>query len=103
MGLYDTPSRWPHPTGALRNCEAAIHHGEAVCVFANLPPNADYAVAGTHDENDNGRFDQNVLGVPLEGFAFTNDARPLLAAPSWDECKVHYTGGQLRLRIAVQY
>ena len=28
--------------------------------------------------------------------------RPMLAAPSWDECKVRYTGGQLQLRIAVQ-
>ncbi len=103
MGLYDTPSRWPQTTGALMSCHAAIHGDEAVCVFEPLRAGADYAVAGQHDENGNGRFDQNILGVPLEGFAFTNDARPLLAAPSWDECKVRFEGGALQLRIRVQY
>lgn len=103
MGLYDAPSRWPQATGALMNCRAPIRGDEAVCVFEPLRAGADYAVAGQHDENGNGAFDTNVLGLPLEGYAFTNDARPLLAAPAWDECKVRFEGGALQLRIRAQY
>jgi len=103
MGLYDNPARWPQPGGAAMNCVAPIVGNQASCGFEPVRPGLDFAVAGSHDENNNGRFDQNVLGLPLEGYAFTNDARPMLAAPSFDECKVHFTGGILRLSISTQY
>jgi uncharacterized protein (DUF2141 family) len=32
------------------------------------PPAGKYAVASYHDENDNGQFDNNTLGIPTEGF-----------------------------------
>ncbi len=103
MGLYDTPSNWPRPDGAARSCVARIEGNSALCGFEPLRPGADYAIAGSHDENDNGRFDQNVLGAPLEGFAFTNDATPMLAAPSFDDCKIRYTGGIARVVMHAQY
>jgi uncharacterized protein (DUF2141 family) len=103
MGLYDDPHRWPQTNGALRSCVAHIQGNSASCGFEPLRPGTDYAVAASHDENDNGRFDQNVLGAPLEGFGFTNDATPMLAPPSWDDAKVHYTGGIAHYVIHAQY
>lgn len=38
-----------------------------------LPPGT-YAVRLFHDANDNGRFDKNILGLPSEGYGFSNDA-----------------------------
>ena len=32
------------------------------------------AAAAFHDANGNGKFDKNLLGWPLEGFGFSNDA-----------------------------
>src|SRR5260221_10400043 len=34
------------------------------------------------------RFDQNFLGLPLEGYAFSQNVRPFLSAPRFDAAAV---------------
>jgi uncharacterized protein (DUF2141 family) len=43
-------------------------------VFTNLTPGT-YAVIVFHDENDNGKLDKTALGMPIEAFAISNNAR----------------------------
>jgi uncharacterized protein (DUF2141 family) len=66
----------------------------------NLPL-GDYAVACYQDLNGNGRLDRNMLGIPTEPYGFSNDARPRLRAPSWEEAKVSATksGEVLNVRL----
>jgi uncharacterized protein (DUF2141 family) len=45
----------------------------SVTFHFDLPPGT-YAAAAFHDANDNGKFDKNLLGWPLEGFGFSNNA-----------------------------
>jgi len=45
----------------------------SVTFHFDLPPGT-YAAAAFHDANGNGKFDKNLLGWPLEGFGFSNDA-----------------------------
>jgi uncharacterized protein (DUF2141 family) len=47
---------------------------QAEAVIPNLQPGR-YAVAVIHDENGNGKLDTNVLGMPVEGFGFSNNPR----------------------------
>jgi len=54
-------------------------------------PFGTYAIAFYQDMNDNGKIDKNVLGIPKEPYAFSNDIRPKLKAPSFDECKFVYS------------
>jgi len=61
--------------------------GEAVMdiEFVDLPP-GDYAVRVLHDENGNGRMDSNPLGMPLEGYGFSNN--PMVMRPAtFDEAR----------------
>lgn len=51
-----------------------------------LPP-GDWAVAITQDLNNNDKVDKNLLGIPTEPFAFSNNVRPRLAPPAFDDCK----------------
>ena len=44
-----------------------------------------YAIAVYHDENDNDSFDQGFLGIPLEDYAFSNNAAVFLGPPSFDD------------------
>lgn len=46
--------------------------GELVYRFEDLPP-GQYAVQVMHDENDNGKLDSNFLGIPSEGYGFSNN------------------------------
>ena len=50
-------------------------------------PKGDWAVAITQDLNNNDKIDKNFLGIPTEPYAFSNNIRPTLAAPGFDECK----------------
>lgn len=54
--------------------------GETVfCV--RLPGPGTYAIAVYHDENGDRRVNRNLLGIPTEGYGFSNDAEPSLVPP----------------------
>ena len=50
-------------------------------------PKGEWAVAITQDLNNNNKIDKNFLGIPTEPYAFSNNVRPTMAAPGFDECK----------------
>jgi len=52
--------------------------------FSDLRPGV-YAVAVLHDENENSKMDFNLLGMPLEGYGFSNDASALFGPPSFKD------------------
>lgn len=56
-----------------------------------LPP-GEWAVAITQDLNNNDKIDKNFLGIPTEPYAFSNNIRPTLAAPDFNECKFMVDG-----------
>lgn len=47
----------------------------------------EWAVALTQDINNNNKLDKNLLGIPTEPYAFSNNVRPRLLAPNFEECK----------------
>ena len=60
-------------TGAVLPAKPGTHSAQ----FDDLP-SGQYAVTAYHDENGNGKMDMNTLGVPKEGFGFSNDPTSLL-------------------------
>ncbi|MBC6697207.1 DUF2141 domain-containing protein [Hymenobacter puniceus] len=55
-------------------------------------PNGEWAVAITQDMNNNDKLDKNFVGIPTEPFAFSNNVRPTLAPPDFNECKFTVSG-----------
>lgn len=51
---------------------------------AGVPP-GNYAVQAWHHENDNGRIDRDLLGIPTEGIGFSRNAPIRLGAPSFED------------------
>ena len=54
--------------------------------FKDLPM-GEYSVAVIHDENNNGKLDTNIFGIPTEDYGFSNNIRPKFRAANWDETK----------------
>lgn len=52
----------------------------------------EWAVAVSQDLNNNDKLDKNLLGIPTEPFAFSNNVKPRLAAPSFQQCKFTVAG-----------
>lgn len=60
--------------------------GEVQVVFENVAP-GDYAISVMHDENENDKLDSNLIGMPKEGFGFSNDAMGMFGPPSFEKAK----------------
>ncbi|WP_426493363.1 DUF2141 domain-containing protein [Hymenobacter sp. 102] len=71
-----------------------------VSLPVELPP-GDWAVAITQDVNNNDKLDKNLMGIPTEPFAFSNNVHPRFAPPAFDECKftVAETGTVVRISL----
>jgi len=50
-------------------------------------PYGEYAISLFHDENNNGELDSNFIGIPQEGYGFSNNVRPVLRPASFKEAK----------------
>ncbi len=57
-----------------------------VVTFDNLEPGT-YAVSAYHDANGNNRLDTNFLGIPTERTGASNNPRPAMRAPRFNEAK----------------
>ncbi|HEX5801622.1 MAG TPA: DUF2141 domain-containing protein [Azospira sp.] len=94
------------PTDYLRHATnivvAKIRDTRARCEFPDVPPGT-YALAVVHDENMNGKLDRNRLGVPEEGYGFSNDATGFIGAPSFSAASFRYHGTRLGLTIGLDY
>jgi uncharacterized protein (DUF2141 family) len=70
--------------------------------FFHVAPGT-YAVSVFHDENSNGKLDTNLMGIPREGVGASNGARGHFGPPKFDDAAFHFSGGQLDLKITVNY
>jgi uncharacterized protein (DUF2141 family) len=79
-----------------------IRSTQARCDFEDIPPGK-YALVVIHDENMNGKLDTNVLGIPKEGYGFSNDVRAWFGAPSFSDAGFQYDGQNLEMTIGLHY
>ena len=78
---------FPDFAGAVAAQWRVAEPGTLRFAFPDLKPGR-YAVAVYHDENDNGELDTNLLGMPTEGFGFSNDAKGFAGPPDFDAAAV---------------
>jgi len=79
-----------------------IRDKQARCDFEDIPPGT-YALSVVHDENMNGKLDTNWLGIPNEGYGFSNDAKASFGPPSFEAARFSYDGQNLELTISLSY
>jgi uncharacterized protein (DUF2141 family) len=51
----------------------------------------------------NGKLDTNMLGIPTEGYGFSNDVTGLFGAPAFSAASFAYDGRTLALTISLHY
>lgn len=72
-----------------------------VVVLKDVPPGV-YGIKAYQDTNKNGEFDQNFLGLPLERYGFSRDAKPVLSEPGFDRTKFTVTEGANEISFHLQ-
>lgn len=66
-----------------------------------LPP-GEWAVVVTQDLNENDLVDRNMLGIPTEPFALSNNVKPRFRVPTFDDCKFKVSGAATTVTISMK-
>ncbi|TNE55356.1 MAG: DUF2141 domain-containing protein [Bacteroidetes bacterium] len=82
IAIYRKSDPFPSSTHAFKRI---VRKGAEREVYLGQLPRGTYAIAVFHDENDNAILDKNLLGIPLEKYGFSNNARATFSAPSFQE------------------
>lgn len=88
FGLFRDAEKFTKIGGTYRMLRVKVDAAEETVTFHNLPKGK-YAVCIYLDENNNNQCDKNFFGIPTERFAFSNNLRPMLSAPSFEACSVY--------------
>lgn len=91
IAVYDSEKNFMKPPLAKASRKLDAAKGELTIVIHDLP-SGKYAIASYHDENGNGKLDTNALGIPQEGYGFSNDARGALGPPGFAEAAFEFDG-----------
>jgi uncharacterized protein (DUF2141 family) len=70
--------------------------------FDSIPP-GNYAVAVIHDENGDGILNTNDMGIPSEGYAFSNDAKGMFGPPEFKDARFNFSGKNKTLYLNMVY
>ncbi len=102
FALYVIPESFPKKEGRYKGTHVPARSFGALAVFTGLKAGR-YALAVYHDENGNGEFDQGFLGIPLEGYGFSNGAVAIFRAPRFDEAAIELKGEITEITIPMVY
>lgn len=86
FALYNASSSFNDPTLVYKSLILTPTVATMSFTLDSIPAGT-YAFGVFHDENDNQQIDQNWLGIPTEGFAFSNNAMGSFGPPTYDQAK----------------
>jgi uncharacterized protein (DUF2141 family) len=100
--LFGAADGWPNDRRlARKEVTMVASKGELTCDFGPQPEGT-YAVSVLHDQNTNGKMDRNLLGIPREGWGVSNNVKPTMRKPHFDECKFDLKGDRT-ISIVLRY
>jgi uncharacterized protein (DUF2141 family) len=100
VALYDRDATWLSQN-AERACVVDARLGDTECDFGTVPAGR-YAIAVLHDEDADGQMDYDWIGIPSEGYGFSNDAPVIFSAPGFGSAAFDHAGDQT-LRVHARY
>lgn len=99
--VFASPRDWPEGHKDFAHDASPISHGQSTISF-HLPPGK-YSVVVLHDENENYKMDRDFLGIPKEGFGFSNNPRVLLTAPSFRQASFDVACPATDINVKILY
>lgn len=85
LSLYNGEKGFPYQnTSSIKQFVVQPNQGKVTLVVKDLPP-GEYAFALFHDVDGNGKLSTNFLGIPKEGYAFSNNAFNRFGVPKYKD------------------
>lgn len=98
VAVYDQPEHYNSNSRWVAVHKIKMAEGSMQLRLGDLSA-GEYAIKVFQDENDNGRIDMNVLGIPTEPYGFSNNGGAF-GQPSFDEAKVRVDDAtEIRIKL----
>ena len=102
IGLYSDEKGFPDKGKEYKGKDVEVTGQTLVYTFKDVPIGT-YAIAIIHDTNSNGKLDKNFLGIPTEGYAFSNNVFGIFGLPpSFKDASFKLTGNET-IKIKMEY
>ncbi|MDR2084993.1 MAG: DUF2141 domain-containing protein [Bacteroidales bacterium] len=96
--VFDNPDNFPKDQKLAKFFNFPVTSKEmTVCVKDLQVQN--YAIFIYHDKDNNGKCNQNFIGMPTEKIGFSNNIRPKLKAPKFNEAKVDTETNEISVEL----
>ena len=89
LSLYTPENKFPDKKDRLREMKFTPAGNTLTCTIPDLEY-GEYAVASFQDLQGKGEIHTNMIGIPLDPIAFSNNFHPKVKAPKFDDCKFKY-------------
>lgn len=86
IGIFNSKHGFLERGSELKFVVIPVSGRQTSYTFKNLPL-GDYAISLFHDENEDDECNRNWIGIPTEGYAFSNNYHPILKAPSFNDTR----------------
>jgi uncharacterized protein (DUF2141 family) len=101
-GIFNSETSFPKAPQAFAAFRIKAQQGTVSFTVHNLPPGK-YAVTSYHDENDNGKLDTDVTGLPTEGYGVSNDAREIFGPPQFAKASFELGDQSKTIIVTITY
>lgn len=103
VSLYaDNPKKFLAKRGSLYVGRVPAQAGTTrMCI--HLPATGTYGLAVYHDENGDRKFKRNAIGLPAEGYGFSNDAPTLFGLPSFGRVRFSAPRSGFQTNLKLKY
>jgi uncharacterized protein (DUF2141 family) len=98
VGVYKSKNKFPDPNDQLKLYKFVPDSDILVATINDLSFDT-YALAIYQDVNSNGKIDKNIIGIPTEPYAFSNNYRPTVKAPAFKNCCFEYSATKDTVRM----
>jgi len=88
IGLFNKEQGFLKTNSRIRFIRIPVNEPVVSYTFAGLPAGY-YAVSLYHDVNSDKKCNRNMLGIPKESYGFSNNFKPFLSTPDFDDAKFY--------------
>lgn len=86
VGVFNTSDTFLKKGATYKKYKIAVEDSTETIIIDDLPK-GEYAFILYHDKNSDGKMNRKFIGIPKEPYGFSNNIRPKLSKPTFEECK----------------
>ncbi len=104
VSFFKDGAGYPDDAGkAFKTAKVAIKDKKAVVLFNGLPSGT-YAISILHDENNDQKMNKTFLGLPKEGYGFSNNVIGAFGPPGYSRASFRHSVNSLtQVTIRAKY